>query len=248
MISLRRPVMAALLVVAVTACGDRAILPPDPDPPVAASALNGASPGSASIYEDRMQHARFYPDVGDFGVIRQCQSNPIEDADGNDWTMVRRRGGDTFSKMVEPQGAVMVREVELTAGDYDAGGEVIVPGYTDDRWVVTHVGIGHITIALWRDALARPIALNSNVHADAAPIGPEDDWISIFDESGDEVGGAHDLRNEVFTPASRAHVRIEEEVAEHRADRTLDRLTCDAHVWYTGGEPSWIQRNDVLVR
>jgi hypothetical protein len=71
------------------------------------------------------------------------------------------------------------REVELTATDFNAAGSLIVRRCADDRWAVTALGIGHITISLRREAPGRPWALNSSVHGDVAPIAPEDAWIGI---------------------------------------------------------------------
>jgi hypothetical protein len=93
------------------------------------------------------------------------------------------------------------------------------------------------------------VALNSNVKAQVAPIGPEDGWIGILDEPGDTwYPGAHDLMNEVFAPGGAALALFENAVTEAKDEGTLGRLACDAHVWYTAGAPSWIQRNDVDLR
>ena len=67
------------------------------------------------------------------------------------------------------------------------------------------------------------------------------------DEPGDEVSGAHDLRNETFGSGSRALLLFEEEVASARTTRTLGRVDGDTHVWYADGQPGWIQRNDVVL-
>ena len=235
-----------LFALAAAGCAVDATQPEGLGAPVAESKLTGGS-GSVSLFEDRLQHARYYPEVGTHGVIRQCQANPIEDGDGNDWT-TQKKGGSTFSKLVEPRGVVLVREVALGAGDFDPLGNLIFPDYRDDRWGVLALGTGHLMIALWRDALGRPVALNTAVHADVAPIGPEDGWIGMLDEPGDEVEGAHDLRNEAFTPESPILALFEAAVAEARGDGTALRLDCDAHVQYAAGVVSWIQRNNVELR
>jgi len=239
--------LPCLLALSAASCAVDATQPEGIGLPAAESKLTGGNSGSASLHEVRLQHARFYPEEGPYGVIRQCQANPVEDSDGNDWT-TQKKSGSTYSKLVEPRGVVLVREVALTAADYDFLGNLIGPGYNDDRWRVTALGTGHITISIWRDALERPLALNSTVHGDVAPIGPGDTWIGILDEPGDEVDGAHDLRNEAFTPESSVLAQFQAAVAEARDDGSLLRLGCDAHVQYVAGVVSWIQRNDVELR
>jgi hypothetical protein len=246
MVRKRRCLVVAVLVGTVMGCSVETTQP-QADAPVGATKLTGGSSETVELFEDRLQHARYDPDVGAFGVIRQCQANPVEDADGNDWT-TEKRGGSTYSKMSE-RGVVLVREVTLGPADFGPAGNLMVPLYESDRWAVRAVGTGQITISIWRDAAGLPLALNSNVKAQVAPIGPDDGWIAILDEPGDVAyPGAHDLMNEAFVPGGTALALFEDAVAEAKVEGTAGRLACDAHVWYTAGAPSWIQRNDVDLR
>lgn len=239
---LRSAALALTLGGAMTAGCESPVEGPGDDlaPPLLVS-TNAAR--DTDLFEDRLQHARYYPELA---VIRQCQANPLEDADGNDWTRTGK-GGDTRSHLVEPDGVVLVREFTVLPSDLNADGQLITPSYFNPRWVPVFVGRGHITINLRRDASGYPTALITSVRGIVSPLGPDDSWIGLLNEPDDELPGAHDLRNEAFTPGATILALIDARVEEALRQGTLHDLACDTHIWYEGGVPSWIQRNEVLV-